>query len=125
VSVVAGAHKLILNAGTGEQALYDLAADPGETRDVADLHPDIIRGMRAYLGKLARSQGAQVLFNADEVVVSEARRDLLRSLGYSNGGPGPGAANRTEVPGRARVRTSPPLIPEPVCRSFRVSHFLC
>ncbi|MBE0591809.1 MAG: hypothetical protein IH616_05340, partial [Gemmatimonadales bacterium] len=43
--------------------LYDLATDPGETTDVAVDHPDVVRGIAAYLDSAripARAYPAEV-----------------------------------------------------------------
>ncbi len=48
--------------------LYDLEADPGETRDVAAAHPDIVEGLRGLLREAQRSR-------------LELRRELLGPAG--------------------------------------------
>ena len=46
-----------LKTGTALE-LYDLEADPGEQRDVAAAHPDVVRKMEASL-KTARTESAR------------------------------------------------------------------
>jgi len=82
VALVAGRHKLLLDPVKGVTALFDLVDDPGETTNLAADHPEIMKRMTAYLGHLA--QAGQNLFDAHEVVLSDARRELLESLGYTN-----------------------------------------
>lgn len=75
--LVQGLHKLVVDAGAA--ALYDLAADPGETFDVSGEHPD-------EAAALARAATA---FWRERVPASEPEADLserttraLRALGY-------------------------------------------
>ena len=45
------------------EALYDLAADPGETTDVSSLHPDVLARLHAY-GDAIRPRLGDVLTGA-------------------------------------------------------------
>jgi arylsulfatase len=84
VSLVAGRHKLILNPTDQRGSLYDLAKDPGETRNLAADSPEVVERMVAYLKRLALAGAGHGLFDANEVTVTDARRELLESLGYTN-----------------------------------------
>ena len=44
-----GPHKLIVDRSVGTTSLYDLRADPGETRDIGSLQPDLRADLRAEL----------------------------------------------------------------------------
>jgi tetratricopeptide (TPR) repeat protein len=44
-----GSHKAIRNWFSGKTALYDLASDPGETRDLAAAHPDLVASFEAFM----------------------------------------------------------------------------
>lgn len=46
-AVRAGDWKLIWDAATGDAALYDLAQDPGEARDLREAHPEVEARLRA------------------------------------------------------------------------------
>jgi len=79
-----GRHKSILDfpwklvvAGAGDRALYDLRVDPGETRNVAAGHPEVVGEYRKWLAGL----GAVVSELADEAPSPELA-ERLRALGY-------------------------------------------
>ena len=62
----------------GRRELYDLAADPGEQRDVAAAHPDVVRELDATLDTWAET-------HARPTPAAEIRPDAaaeLRALGY-------------------------------------------
>jgi arylsulfatase A-like enzyme len=68
-----GSWKLI-----GER-LFDLRGDPGETRDVAAGHPEIVAFLRRRLAALEAERPAAA---GPRVELSAEERDRLRSLGY-------------------------------------------
>ena len=74
--------------------LYDIATDPGETRNILADHPDIARDYRERLetlkGEVTRSQTAAETLSPDPEV--EAK---LRSLGYASGSARPAPAAGT------------------------------
>ena len=76
--VLAGRFKLVL-AGDGAVTLFDLADDPGETRDAAAEHPELL----ARLLSLARARrdAAEGLAQRDTVEIA-VREEELRALGY-------------------------------------------
>jgi arylsulfatase A-like enzyme len=77
-SVRLGRFKLHRNRRTGEGALYDLEADPGERRDVSADHPDVVLALEQELGRFReRARPAEA---APRPTPEE--RDLLRGLGY-------------------------------------------
>jgi choline-sulfatase len=67
--------KLILSS---EQELYDLQADPGESRNVAASNPGVVQGMAAALAKM------QPRDDRTSSVAPEAA-ERLRALGYASG----------------------------------------
>jgi arylsulfatase A-like enzyme/Flp pilus assembly protein TadD len=71
--------------------LYDLARDPGETRNLAATRPDELEAMRARLAPLrAADRGAEPQPESADVL------DRLRSLGYVSAGPSPAKERYTE-----------------------------
>jgi arylsulfatase/uncharacterized sulfatase len=55
-----GDHKLVRNMapyGDGQWRLYDLAADPGETRDLSQAEPELFAQMRADYAAYAAENG--------------------------------------------------------------------
>ena len=74
-----GSWKSLVERKTGAHALIDLTADPGETRDVAALHPEIANRHRERIRELAAAlstqQGGRSELSADD-------RERLRALGY-------------------------------------------
>jgi arylsulfatase A-like enzyme len=63
----------------GRSFLFDLAADPGETRDVAAAHPEVVAAHRERVAALASSLAA-ARAPRDELGAEERAR--LRALGY-------------------------------------------
>lgn len=67
-------------------ALFDLESDPGETRNVADLHPAEVERLQEAIGKWWRAPAFPC--NTDEGICDESRAvdkettELLKSLGY-------------------------------------------
>ena len=79
-SVADGRLKLVHDLGTGSFALYDLAADPGETRDVlAERRRDVPRLRDALIAWLARTESGPA---AGSVRRAEEADRRLRSVGY-------------------------------------------
>ena len=62
--------------GGYRRVLYDLRADPEETRDVADQHPEIVQKLAEYLDA-ARIPAAQ------SFDLTEEQLEALRALGYT------------------------------------------
>lgn len=78
-SVADGRLKLVQDLGTGRFALYDLAADPGETRDVLALRRRDFQRLRGALAAwLAHTEGGP----AAGVRRAEEADRRLRSVGY-------------------------------------------
>ena len=73
-------YKLILQLGNGSRQLFDLASDPGETRDVLDEHRKIAHRLARELSHWLRDVEGKTKRGAD-IRDSEAL-DRLRSLGY-------------------------------------------
>jgi arylsulfatase A-like enzyme len=82
-SVQDGKWKLVLGVGgrrpTGLE-LYDLAADPQETRNVATLHPEELRRLRGELMGWVRNRPGRHAGQEDD----EETLKALRALGYAN-----------------------------------------
>jgi arylsulfatase A-like enzyme len=76
-----GSWKLIAAAAGTRAELYDLAADPGERRDLAAAHPDVVARLRAELDRWRSSLPAPPpirLYTSPDVELTRQ----LRSLGY-------------------------------------------
>jgi arylsulfatase A-like enzyme len=78
-SVQIGPQKLI-ESDRGEVELYDLGADPAETRDLAEDRPEVVERMRAVLERFAR--GARARAPGPEPELDPETRGALRELGY-------------------------------------------
>lgn len=78
-----GRFKSIWRRG-GEPVLVDLEADPGETRDVAGLHPEVLRRQRERIAKLSAALAADGLptEHGDETPLDPEWVERLRSMGY-------------------------------------------
>ena len=95
----AGWHPLSVLAGerwklikSSELELYDVAADPSESTNVAASHAGIVQGMSARLGDLSAG--------APTPALDPAAAERLRALGYVSGGAAPldpGAPNPARV----------------------------
>ena len=93
-SLVGEQWKLLLSS---ETELYDLKADPVESKNVAANHDGIVQGMTTRLQAMQAVKAAQ----PSEKTVSAEANERLRALGYASGGPvAPVAAN---APNPARV----------------------
>ncbi len=86
----------VMPGGEGTRALYDLENDPGETRDVAREHPDVMRRFEEALGQwmadypemAAYFQGRIDGSERESIEIDEAERARLEALGYTVPGPG-------------------------------------
>src|SRR6185503_4110060 len=67
---------------SSEKELYDISADPQESRNLAADHPNIVEGMSSLLAKIAATASSG---SASGKVSAEAAA-RLRALGYVGGG---------------------------------------
>ncbi len=88
-SIVSGRWKLVIDlaAEPPTPSLYDRVADPGERRDVAADHPDVVRALTAELERtLAQAEAAAARYGrSPERVPGAEELDALRDLGYAEG----------------------------------------
>ena len=78
-----GRHKLIYDTRTGGQRLFDLEADPGETRDRAAAEPVAAAYHRQALQEaIARLARRPVTSGADEAGMTREQCENLKTLGY-------------------------------------------
>jgi choline-sulfatase len=81
---------------SSEVELYNVTADPGETRNLAGELPAIVQGMTKRLGELQRTSEVK-----PDPVVSPEAAERLRALGYVSGAststPDPNAPNPAKV----------------------------
>jgi arylsulfatase A-like enzyme len=79
--VRAGSWKYLVSENEGTRELYDLARDPGETRNVADEQPERVRELA---GMLADWRAAVTVPDSltEEPVLSDEDVQKLKSLGY-------------------------------------------
>ncbi|MGD8395259.1 MAG: sulfatase [Candidatus Eiseniibacteriota bacterium] len=80
-SLIAGHHKLIVNLEQHTQELFDLAADPGERRDLAVVAPDRVETLRARL--LAVRPRTAAGREAETVDLDPDMLERLKALGYT------------------------------------------
>ncbi len=80
-AITRGRFKLHLELDSGEARLYDVAADPGETRDVRAEHPDEARALEAELREFLRL-GER---STEKRGLTEEDLSRLRELGYAGG----------------------------------------
>ena len=71
--------KSVVRRSNGELQLYDLDADPAESEDVSQRHPDVVEEHRIRIEALTRHFAAAAPSRRD---LSEAERARLRALGY-------------------------------------------
>jgi arylsulfatase A-like enzyme len=78
--LVADGYKLVHRVEEGTFVLYDLARDPGETRDVAAERPTLARRLRSMLEQWERATESRA---AVEIELGVAELEALRQLGYA------------------------------------------
>jgi hypothetical protein len=74
-----GRWKIFRDRDTDAIRLVDLEADPGETRDVAASHPDVVAERTARLDTLRDALGVE---DVPPLELSEDDAERLRALGY-------------------------------------------
>jgi len=71
--------KLVHNPDDGEQELFDLRADPGETRDLSGEYPDRVRDLLAEIDFIVSGDQAE---EPDVQDLDPETREHLKALGY-------------------------------------------
>ena len=85
-ALIDGRYKLV--SWSGRIELYDLEADPGETRNIAAEEPERVERMLARIEQIRAENEARrrsnLAFDDDQVLesVSESTRERLRAMGY-------------------------------------------
>lgn len=86
-ALIEGPHKLISRV-SGEELLFDLENDPGESRDLSEQRKDIAEAMRGHLHEIrvenAERRKANLELGNDQLLkdASEATLEQLRAIGY-------------------------------------------
>jgi arylsulfatase A-like enzyme len=75
-SLTKGGYKLVLRSSDGERELYDLVADPGESRDVAEAHPRVAAFYERALAAPVR------WLRSEEAELDPDLRRQLEAIGY-------------------------------------------
>lgn len=84
-AIISGPWKLIVDYDTGTRKLYDLAADPGELRDLAAERVSEADALAAALARRLNADGSSMAEWGETapVEVSGEERERLRALGYA------------------------------------------
>jgi len=80
-SVITDRHKVIRDDTTGLVEVYDLADDPGETRNLAPERPELTARLLSRLEDRIAEAGSDPL-TLEEFALEEQQVEKLRSLGY-------------------------------------------
>jgi arylsulfatase A-like enzyme len=83
-AVVRGEHKLIVDGETDERWMFNVLKDPRELNNLAWRNQALASDLLEELGRLIQESSAQELFEPGDNPISEERRELLESLGYTN-----------------------------------------
>ena len=74
-------YKLIINMKLETRELYDLSADPAETKNLAEALPDVTTELATLLDDFERRHPDAE--REPELQIDEATRERLRALGYT------------------------------------------
>jgi arylsulfatase A-like enzyme len=82
-TIIRESSKLIVDYEEGEHALFDLAADSGETRDLSGALPEDTDALRALLARQLNDDGSSMA-DWEEAYgeIPEEQKEALRQLGY-------------------------------------------
>jgi arylsulfatase A-like enzyme len=74
--------KYILDFQSGAEELYDLRADPEETRNVAEANPDRVRAFKSEALSFRAHESARRGGVVEGAEIDEELKEQLRALGY-------------------------------------------
>jgi arylsulfatase A-like enzyme len=77
-----GRWKLIEAAGFRAPMLFDLQADPGETRNLAAEHPEVFARLAVQLRQFLEQMGRRDIEPGEEIELPQDEIDALKALGY-------------------------------------------
>ena len=80
-SLIRWPHKVVLNLKTRERKLFDLDADPGETRNLAKTELALLNSLLSELQSHLRAASRE-LVRHNTAELDEATKEKLRALGY-------------------------------------------
>jgi arylsulfatase A-like enzyme len=75
-------YKLIYTPATDQIVLYDIIADPGETRDLSTVEPSICAKLMKRLSAELEQSSTQYSAEVQKPVIDEKTMNSLKSLGY-------------------------------------------
>jgi len=86
-SVIRGRWKLIVDSIDGDAKLFDIEADPLETRDLAAEHPEQVAELKEFLkGMIQRARKHGEKYGEAQVLgLSESQLEQMEGLGYLGG----------------------------------------
>jgi arylsulfatase A-like enzyme len=101
-----GRFKLVLDRASGEARLFDLQADPAESRDTSSQHPEQVARLRAEIERLLAEPPLGRPLELEPLHLAEVER--LEALGYLQRHPSAAEPDEQASAGeRSRVNASP------------------
>ncbi len=82
-SIVLGRYKLIVNEDNGQQKLFDLEVDPGETKNLVIERPEVVRSLQAKLDAQRDRAARELLTESSDRRLDAAEIEQLKMLGYT------------------------------------------
>ncbi len=78
-----GSHKLVYRSAFDSRELFDLASDPGESRDLAQSHPELLAAFAPVLETaIERRRALPLPLDSGAPTLPDAGLEQLRALGY-------------------------------------------